>query len=244
MKVNRDCKRLFLWSGPRNISTTLMYSFAQRTDTVVYDEPLYGAYLKGNSVADYHPDAGLIMESMDCDYQSIIGMMLGSHKKPVAFFKNMAHHLIDVDRSFMDCGFHIILTRNPKEMLPSFDKVISNPTIKDVGYKAHIDLVAHLERNELAYAIIDATLLLKSPEHVLKQLCELIGISFDQGMMSWPIGPCSQDGVWAKHWYKKVHASTGYRPYNEKVIAFPKHLLPLLQECEPYYHELLIKALV
>ena len=63
-------------------------------------------------------------------------------------------------------------------------------------------------------------------------------------MMSWPTGPCSQDGIWAKHWYKNVHASTGYRPYNEKVIAFPKHLLPLLQECEPYYHELLNKALV
>jgi hypothetical protein len=39
-------KRICLWSGPRNISTALMYSFAQRPDTLVFDEPLYGYYLK------------------------------------------------------------------------------------------------------------------------------------------------------------------------------------------------------
>ena len=39
--------RLNIWSGPRNISTALMYSFAQRSDTQVIDEPLYGHYLRG-----------------------------------------------------------------------------------------------------------------------------------------------------------------------------------------------------
>ena len=33
--------RLNVWSGPRNVSTALMYSFAQRSDTRVVDEPLY-----------------------------------------------------------------------------------------------------------------------------------------------------------------------------------------------------------
>ena len=39
-------KIVCLWSGPRNVSTALMYSFAQRADTVVIDEPLYGHYLR------------------------------------------------------------------------------------------------------------------------------------------------------------------------------------------------------
>ena len=30
-----------LISGPRNVSTALMYSFAQRSDTSVVDEPFY-----------------------------------------------------------------------------------------------------------------------------------------------------------------------------------------------------------
>ena len=33
-------------SGPRNISTALMYSFAQRPGCAVFDEPMYGVYLK------------------------------------------------------------------------------------------------------------------------------------------------------------------------------------------------------
>ena len=37
--------RLCLWSGPRNVSTALMYSFRERSDTRVLDEPLYGHYL-------------------------------------------------------------------------------------------------------------------------------------------------------------------------------------------------------
>ncbi|CAN5550553.1 hypothetical protein BH24ACT18_BH24ACT18_19250 [soil metagenome] len=37
-----DCLRLSVWSGPRNVSTALMYAFRQRPDTLVVDEPLYG----------------------------------------------------------------------------------------------------------------------------------------------------------------------------------------------------------
>ncbi len=33
-----DTKRICLWSSPRNISTAMMYFFAQRPDTIVFDE--------------------------------------------------------------------------------------------------------------------------------------------------------------------------------------------------------------
>ena len=45
--------RINLISGPRNISTALMYSFAQRTDTVVLDEPFYAFYLHKSGI--HHP---------------------------------------------------------------------------------------------------------------------------------------------------------------------------------------------
>ena len=35
-----------LWSGPRNVSTALMYSFAQNDLVAVVDEPLYGHYVR------------------------------------------------------------------------------------------------------------------------------------------------------------------------------------------------------
>ena len=45
--------RIALWSGPRNISTALMYAFAQRADTRVVDEPLYAHYLSTTDADTY-----------------------------------------------------------------------------------------------------------------------------------------------------------------------------------------------
>ena len=36
---------LAVWSGPRNISTALMYSFGNRDDFEIIDEPFYSNYL-------------------------------------------------------------------------------------------------------------------------------------------------------------------------------------------------------
>ena len=46
-------QRICLWSGPRNISTALMYAFGQRSDTEIIDEPLYAHYLHVTGAA--HP---------------------------------------------------------------------------------------------------------------------------------------------------------------------------------------------
>ena len=243
MKANSNCKRLFLWSGPRNISTTLMYSFAQRLDTVVFDEPLYGSYLSNSNAHKYHPGAKEIMASMTTSYQIVFNQMLGPQKKPVAFFKNMAHHLFEPDIKLMSKGMNIILTRNPIEMLPSFDKVISNPKIDDVGYKAHVNLLNYMDSHKLDYVVLDATFLLKNPERVLRELCKACGIAFDPTMLEWTSGSRPEDGVWAKYWYQNVHRSTGFQPYTEKSDPFPKHLLPLLKECERFYSVLVSKSL-
>ena len=36
-----DKVKIAMWSGPRNISTAMMRSFENRTDTFVIDEPFY-----------------------------------------------------------------------------------------------------------------------------------------------------------------------------------------------------------
>ena len=38
--------RIAMWSGPRNISTTMMRAFGNRDDTFASDEPFYGYFLK------------------------------------------------------------------------------------------------------------------------------------------------------------------------------------------------------
>ena len=63
-----NSKHICLWSGPRNISTALMYAFAQREDTRVVDEPLYAHYLSSYPEAQkYHPGTDDILNSMEND---------------------------------------------------------------------------------------------------------------------------------------------------------------------------------
>ena len=55
--------RINLCSGPRNVSTALMYAFAQRSDTHVVDEPLYAHYLQVTGAQ--HPGRDNILACMD-----------------------------------------------------------------------------------------------------------------------------------------------------------------------------------
>ena len=231
-------KRISVWSGPRNISTALMYSFAQRKDTKVFDEPLYAYYLKNSNARDYHPGAEDILRTMENNGEKVVNMMLNTSEQPVLFFKNMTHHILGLDRQFMTQLTNVILTRDPLEMLPSFDKVIQNPTITDVGYKLHIDLIEEFEKNNIDFVVLDAKNVLLNPEGVLRKLCEKINIPFDDNMLHWKPSKRSEDGIWAKYWYDNVHKSSGFAEYKPKTEPFPKHLIPLLNECKPYYNQL------
>ena len=234
----RDCLRLSVWSGPRNVSTALMYSFRQRSDTVVVDEPLYGHYLKVTG-AD-HPGDDEVMAAMDCDGERVVReVILGPCERPVLFMKNMAHHLVMLDRSFISRITNVLLIRDPREMLPSLAEQLPDPTLRDTGLAKQaeiLDLI--LGRGEVP-VVLDAKHLLLDPPGVLRCACEKLGIPFEETMLSWPPGPKPEDGVWARHWYHSVHSSTAFAPYRPKTEPFPERLEPLLQECRPFYDRLL-----
>ncbi|WP_439151698.1 sulfotransferase family protein [Winogradskyella sp.] len=233
-------KRICLWSGPRNISTALMYSFAQRNDSKVFDEPLYGYYLKTHPEAHkYHPGSEDIMNTMETEGQKVVNMMLSNDEKPVLFFKHMTHHLLGLDRDFMKQTINVILTRDPEDMLPSFDKVIKNPTLNDVGYAMHVELLEYFEQNEIPFVVLDSKKVLIAPKNTLSKLCEFVEIPFDDNMLSWQPNQRIEDGIWAKYWYKNVHKSSGFLKYKAKDKALPKHLNSLLKECLPYYNQLI-----
>ncbi len=238
MDENDGIKRICLWSGPRNISTALMYSFAQREDTAVYDEPLYAHYLHHTEAREYHPGAGEVLEIMENDGNKVVEMMLGPHNTPVVFFKQMTHHLVNLNLSFLDKTVNIILTRNPADMLPSYAKEVKNPSIRDVGYRQHLELLEYLENRGHPPAVLTSESVLKNPVKTLSRLCDTVGISFDEAMLSWEKGSRPEDGVWAKYWYHNVHNSTGFNKYRPKTDPFPERLKPLLEECLPVYEKL------
>ena len=61
-------KRINAWSSPRNISTAFMYSFAQRKDTTVVDEPLYAHYLVNTETEAQHPGTEGTLHSVSLKY--------------------------------------------------------------------------------------------------------------------------------------------------------------------------------
>lgn len=237
--MRRDkIKRICLWSGPRNISTAMMYSFAQRSDTRVVDEPLYAHYLHTTDAKEYHPGAREVLSSMETNGEKVIEQMLYTDDKPVIFFKQMAHHLVHIDYTFLDQMINIILTRDPEEMITSYIEQIEAPEMKDVGYLKQYELLTYLQKRRQKPVVIIAKDLLMQPEKKLKRLCRIINIPFDKAMLKWERGSRHEDGVWAPYWYKNVHQSTGFIPYVPKERTIPGHLQPLLNECVPIYREL------
>jgi len=227
-------QRICLWSGPRNISTALMYAFGQRSDTEIIDEPLYAHYLHVSGAM--HPGHEEVMASMQTDWTEVIrDVILGPCAKPVLFMKQMAHHLVDVDRTFMRKTVNILLIRDPKEMLPSLTKVIGIPSLKDTGLKTQAQLYTELQEIGQSPPILDARELLLSPKDVLSKLCVRLGLPFEESMLSWEQGGHASDGVWAPYWYENVHRSEGFVPYQPKEEPFPKVLEGVLSECLPYY---------
>ncbi len=232
-------KRIFLWSGPRNISTALMYSFAQRSDCRVVDEPLYGHYLKRSPIKDRHPSADEIMDQMECDGKRAVQNMLQLSGRKVIFFKNMTHHLQGLDLNFLRSGKNILLTRAPREMLSSFHKVIPYPTLKDVGYADQVRLAEHLTTEGIPFRLIEGKTILSNPKEQLKTLCTFLEIPFEEAMLQWKTGGIREDGPWAKHWYHSVHASTGFKPYKAAHEPLPLKLESLCQKCASLYERLI-----
>ena len=220
-----------------------MYAFAQRRDTQAIDEPLYAHYLYTKYGAQArkstHPGTAAVMASMSTDGAAVIErVILGPCEKPVLFMKQMAHHLINIDRSFLQHTHNVLLIRDPREMLPSLAKVIGIPTLADTGFKTQHDLLNDLRAAGQSPPILEARLLLQNPSSVLSQLCERIGLQFEPSMLSWEAGGNPADGVWAPYWYQNVHRSTGFAPYRPKSEPFPTELEALFAECVAYYNAL------
>lgn len=232
-----------MWSGPRNVSTAVMYSFRQRADTEVIDEPLYGHYLATSDAQ--HPGREEVLAAMSDDGEKVVREVLLApcEDSPVRFFKNMAHHLRGLDRSFLKRMDHLLLTRDPAEMLPSLARRIPEPALADTGYPEQVELLEHIEGRGGLPVVLEARELLRDPEVVLRTACTRLGIRWDSGMLEWPAGPKPEDGAWAPYWYGNVHRSTGFEPYRPKSTPFPNHLRPLLAECVPFYERLAVHAI-
>jgi sulfotransferase family protein len=225
-----------MWSGPRTVSTALMRAWENRADTVVVDEPLYGYYLARTGIE--HPGRDEVIASLPGDWQAVL-VQLTSGPLPdgcsVFYQKHMTHHLLpEIERPALAGLTHAYLIRDPRQLLASYARVRSQPTLADLGLEQQAEIF-----RAFGGPVIDSADILRDPRAALEALCGGLGVAFDPAMLAWPPGPRPTDGVWAKYWYDSVWRSTGFGPYREPSGAeLPPELRPLAAACMPYYEEL------
>ena len=223
-----------MWSGPRTVSTALMRAWENRPDTVVADEPLYAFYLDRTGLD--HPGREQVIASQPTDWRVVLARLTSAPLPGgavISYAKHMTHHLLpEVDPAALAPFRHAHLIRDPRELLASYARVRTEPTLADLG------LVRQAEIFEtFGGPVVDSRDLLAGPEGILRALCQALGVPFDTKMLAWPAGPRDSDGVWAPYWYDSVRSSTGFAPYRP-AAPLPARLEPLAARCQPYFDRL------
>lgn len=234
-----------MWSGPRNLSTAMMYAFGARADCAVWDEPFYAAYLAVTGLD--HPMRDAVIAAGETDARGVAARCLGSIPagKPHFYQKHMTHHMVEgFPLDWMEAVTNVFLIRHPARVLASYVKKRENPTLEDVGIVQQAALYDRARALGQAPVVIDSADIRADPEGMLRRLCEAIGLPFDPGMLCWPAGGHADDGVWAAHWYDAVHRSTGFGgPESAKLPTLDGSAATLLERVLPCFYELRAKAI-
>lgn len=229
-----------MWSGPRNLSTAMMVSFAQRHDCAVVDEPFYAAYLQATGLK--HPMYQEVINDGEVDDKAVANFCMRSapNNKNVFYQKHMTQHMIpQFDRRWMANVVNVFLIRDPLRVIASYNIKRENPKLADIGVVEQLEIFDQVcELTGEIPVVIDSADILLNPEVMLKKLCSAVGLTFDHRMLSWPKGPKSFDGIWAKHWYGSVWESTGFAPPNTSDPVIPESLQPLADEALKHFNKI------
>jgi len=231
--------KLAMWSGPRNLSTAMMYAFAARGDCAVWDEPFYAAYLAATG-AD-HPMREAILAAGETDPARVAAACAGPVPEGAAhwYMKHMPHHMVDgfpLDWAAGCVNVHLI--RHPARVIASYAEKRGEMTLEDIGFSQQLDLW-----QALPGPVIDSADIRLDPARALARLCAEVGMPWTEAMLSWPEGPKPHDGAWAPHWYNAVHRSTGFAGPEGALPEVPEERRALLDAALPLYEAMRAEAM-
>lgn len=234
---------LAMWSGPRNLSTAMMRSFANRPDVIdVMDEPLYASYLFRSPKR--HPMHDEILKSQPTSYKEAINSCL-IESPGISFQKHMVQHVnFDESNDWMSSLKNFFLIRKPEFVVPSFCLKYPDADINDLGFYQQYELYKYISdiTNEEP-PVVDATDIRNEPEKVLKLLCGKLDIAWDSQMLKWQKGIHDYDGVWASHWYHSVHSSNCFIPEKNYSTDFDINTSELIFQSTKFYDSLAQKKI-
>lgn len=244
--IKRHPLRIAMWSCPRSLSTALMRAWESRKDTMVWDEPLYPAYLY--ETKEYHPHAQKIIATYETDWQKVIYKATVEHipDSPKIFYqKYISYNYLDVmGFEWLSHLKNCFLIRNPYDLVLSLAKQTSTISVERTGIMRLYKIYQYVTENIDSFPpIIDAQDLQNNPKQTLKLLCNALDVPFDSAMLNWSSGSRQSDGIWSNKWYDAVVQTSEFKSYTrkEKTIAFD--LLEIIQACQDIYQKLYEKRL-
>lgn len=243
----------------------MMRAWENRPDCVVSDEPFYAAWLKATG-AD-HPMRDEVIASGETDPKKIAQSMSEGPSPDglqdgggvgVWYQKHMCQHWMDeVGHNWLKPLTHVFLIRDPWQVVRSYTKVRATHDVcaEDVGLPQQYALFETISA-QLGHRppVIDAQAFLAKPTEHLSALCDHLGIpSYAEEMTHWPAGPRDSDGVWARHWYESVWASTGFKKVpaleddatgGQGLELLPVQARQVVEDCRPLYEKLRAHRLI
>lgn len=229
--------RIAMWSGPRNLSTAMMYSFAARPDFSAMDEPFYAPFLA--ATGNDHPMRREILAHHETDPEKVAASCLGPIKTPHLYMKHMPHHMephFPMEWAQECVNVHLI--RHPARVIASYAAKWPDVTLEEIGFLQQERLY-----DQIGGVVIDSYDIRQDPEATLRRLCARIDLPFDPSMLSWRAGARDYDGVWAAHWYGAVHCSTGFAGPEGPLPELTGRLNDLLQAALPAYEKMQARVL-
>lgn len=232
--------RVAMWSGPRNLSTAMMYSFAARSDCAVWDEPFYAAFLSATGLD--HPMRAETLARHDADPGRVAAACSGQipHGKSLFYQKHMAHHMLPgFPMGWARACRNVVLLRHPARVVASYVRKRESPTFLEIGFERLCEVFDQLtDLTGSPPPVFDSFDIRTNPEGVMRRLCAVVGIPFDLAMLSWKAGPRAEDGAWAPHWYGAVHRSTGFEPPEGDPPVLDGEAARLVEKALPFYERL------
>ena len=229
---------IFMWSGPRNLSTALMRSFENRGDTKVWDEPLYAYYL--NETKKDHPMFKEIIETYEININKLTKKIISKNKDEKIFYqKHMSHHILSqTPVNWITKGSNVFLIRDPKDVILSYIQKNTLNNSNDIGFPMQRKLFNLIKDKGGNPIVINADDLSTSPRDLLIKLCSELKIKFSEKMLTWSKGKRDSDGIWEKVWYKNVQSSTNFEKLKKNNQVIPKVHESIYKECLDIYNEL------
>ena len=177
-----------MWSGPRNLSTAMLYAFGNRPDFAVWDEPFFAPYLAATGVD--HPMRDAILAAHETDPE-VVARACGTDAIPFGkqhlYMKHMPHHMVPgMPLDWAEACVNVHLIRHPARVIASYLAKRQDPTSDDLGFEAQARLF-----DRLPGPVVDSADIRANPRKMLEKLCAEIGLPFAEAMLHWPAGPKS-----------------------------------------------------